>query len=186
MLDRHRVHRQRGTIRRSSESMLLTTAVLIVDNLSAWTSSAKNNAIPIKLAGHLRTKGVAVFCWLSPAEQKQPAQRQHREDCSIIRSCARINQVKPKVSASCLFRAEILNIERRCAASPSCRSATDVMDRYEDGDSDTVSGTVQRCQLKEGLSTGRSPKLDVSSSVVNRVNSTPGRTPCRDWEPAGL
>mgnify|MGYP000010382916 FL=1 len=169
------------------ESMLPDDCrLLIVDNLSAWTSSAREDGTafaPIKRwLAHLRTKGVAVLLvhhtGKNGSSQRGTSIHEDLLDYSIL--LREDKSGKPKNGTSFLLEHTKLrelhpDIPKVCRYTFTTDLATDVMDhRYEDGDSDTVgeddAAIVEL--LKEGLSGKEvAEKLDVSSSVVSRVKT---------------
>ena len=160
--------------------------LVIVDNLSAWTSSAREDGTafaPIKRwLAHLRTKGIAVLLvhhtGKNGSSQRGTSIHEDLLDYSIL--LREDKSGKPKNGTSFLLEHTKLrelhpDIPKVCRYTFTTDLATDVMDhRYEDGDSDTVgeddAAIVEL--LKEGLSGKEvAEKLDVSSSVVSRVKT---------------
>ena len=167
------------------ESMLPDDCrLLIVDNLSAWTSSAREDGTafaPIKRwLAHLRTKGVAVLLvhhtGKNGSSQRGTSIHEDLLDYSIL--LREDKSGKPKNGTSFLLEHTKLrelhpDIPKVCRYTFTTDLATDVMDhRYEDGESDTVgeddAAIVEL--LKEGLSGKEiAEQLGVSTSAVSRV-----------------
>lgn len=167
------------------ESMLPDDCrLLIVDNLSAWTSSAREDGTafaPIKRwLAHLRTKGIAVLLvhhtGKNGSSQRGSSIHEDLLDYSIL--LREDKSGKPKNGTSFLLEHTKLrelhpDIPKVCRYTFTTDLATDVMDhRYEDGESDTVSEDDAAIVelLKEGLSGKEiAEKLGVSTSAVSRV-----------------
>lgn len=167
------------------ESMLPDDCrLLIVDNLSAWTSSAREDGTafaPIKRwLAHLRTKGIAVLLvhhtGKNGSSQRGTSIHEDLLDYSIL--LREDKSGKPKNGTSFLLEHTKLrelhpDIPKVCRYTFTTDLATDVMDhRYEDGESDTVSEDDAAIVelLKEGLSGKEiAEKLGVSTSAVSRV-----------------
>ena len=167
------------------ESMLPDDCrLLIVDNLSAWTSSAREDGTafaPIKRwLAHLRTKGIAVLLvhhtGKNGSSQRGTSIHEDLLDYSIL--LREDKSGKPKNGTSFWLEHTKLrelhpDIPKMCRYTFTTDLATDVMDhRYEDGESDTLSEDDAAIVelLKEGLSGKEvAEKLDVSTSVVSRV-----------------
>lgn len=167
------------------ESMLPDDCrLLIVDNLSAWTSSAREDGTafaPIKRwLANLRTKGIAVLLvhhtGKNGSSQRGTSIHEDLLDYSIL--LREDKSGKPKNGTSFLLEHTKLrelhpDIPKVCRYTFTTDLATDVMDhRYEDGESDTVSEVDAAIieLLKEGLSGKEiAEQLGISTSAVSRV-----------------
>jgi hypothetical protein len=175
------------------ESMLPPNCcLLIIDNLSAWTSSSREDGTsfaPIKRwLTHLRTKGIAVLLVHHTGKggggQRGTSIHEDMLDYSILLSENKGG--KPKNGTSFILkhtkvREFVPNLPEVCRYTFTTDPESDVMDhRYEDDE--TQSASEQDVKVIEFLKQGKSGKeiaefIGVSTYVVSRVlTSLPDET----------
>jgi putative DNA primase/helicase len=169
------------------ESMLPDECrLLIVDNLSAWTSSAREDGTafaPIKRwLAYLRTKGIAVLLihhtGKNGSSQRGTSIHEDLLDYSIL--LREDKSGKPKHGTSFLLEHTKLrelhpDIPKTCRYTFTTDPITNVMDHhYEDGGTVAVSENESAIVelLKQGFSGKEvAEKLEVSSSLVSRLKT---------------
>jgi Trp operon repressor/predicted ATP-dependent serine protease len=167
------------------ESMLPPDCrLLIVDNLSAWTSSAREDGTafaPIKRwLTHLRTKGIAVLLihhtGKNGSGQRGTSIHEDMLDYSILLTESKGR--KPKNGTSFILkhtkvREFVPDLPEMCRYTFTTDPVTDVMEHhYEDDETQTASEQEKKVLelLKQGMSGKEiAESLDVSASVVSRV-----------------